>query len=227
MKFPNAHNGVKKIYFAELLSLFASIVLIISAIVMVAGMSAIDAGAQSTGLEAVTVVAMILAFLSFAAMMVAFVFNLIGIIKASADEDQFQSALIFTIIGMVVSMIPAFFPNQPIVSSAMNTLTPIVQMLITIFVVQGIINLSLKLGNSEMAERGNRVLWMTLLAFLLSAIASLIATLFQASETMEIAAAVVAIIGIILSIVAYFIYLGYLKKAVKMLGEAKAEAQAE
>ena len=223
MKFPNAHNGVKKIYFAELLSLFASIVLVVSAIVMLIGMGVMEEGVASSGMEAVTVVALILVLCSFAALLVAFVFNLIGIIKASSDEDQFRSALIFTIIGMVVSAIPSFFPNQPVVSSAMNTITPIVQMLITIFVIQGIINLALKLGNNELAQKGNSVLTMTLLAFLLSAIASLIATIFQANEAMEIAAAVVALIGLILSIVAYFIYLGYLKKAVKMLEEAKAE----
>ena len=222
MKFPNAHNGVKKIYFAELLSLIATIVMVVSAFVMLIGMAVIETtGTASTGMEVVTVIALILVLSSFAALLVAFVFNLIGIIKASADEDQFRSALIFTIIGMVVSMIPGFFPNSPIVASAMSAVTPVVQMLITIFVVQGIINLALKLGNNELAQKGNKVLTMTLLAFLLSSIANLLATIFQANETMEIAAAAIAIIGMILSIVAYFIYLGYLKKAVKMLEAAE------
>lgn len=222
MKFPNAAKGVKKIFTAEILNLIGTIVMVIAAIVAAIGVAGAS-GAQSSDGKALVLGGGIMVALIFIAVYmilatIAYIMNLVGIINASKDETNFKSALLFLIVGIVTTILVAAFRNNPVVYSLMVSLGNLMNVFVNIFVIAGGVKLADRLNRGDVSTKGTNVLKLIIVVAILSLIASLISS-FMGGMVASVTAAVLFIVGLVLNIIKYFMYLSYLSQLKKALAE--------
>ena len=224
--FPNAYKGVKKLYSAEILSLIATILSIISAVLLIVGAVMLDSKSSDEAAGGVlAIIGLVVIIGSGVLLVLAFIFNLIGLIKAKKDENSFRIALYFTLLGIILSCFVSTFSSKEILSSIFSSASSLASLLTTIFIVQGIMTLAAKLENDAMVQRGGFILKVIICVEVLALIASVISVIFRFNAAQVIAGVLLLVSGV-LNIIAYFIYLNYLSKAKKMLKpEEQAEAQ--
>ncbi len=213
--FKNAYEGIKKIHLAQLLALCASVLMIVGSIITLIN-------AQKSTEEAATAFTIYgaIIMLSLIAMLASFILNLIGLNKAKTDDKNFNTALILTILGIVVSIVGGFFTKNELVKNLINVGTNVISLLACVFVVKGIINLATELGNLEVIAKGAYILKLVISIQGLAIIANIIALIFGGNQTGATIAAIMGLIAGILSIVFYFFYLSILGKAKNMLAKA-------
>ncbi len=213
MKFQNAYEGVKKIFTAEILSLIASVCTTIVMVLTVVGVIAASndsAGGAAAALGGVVVLslgAMVLAVISF-------IFQLIGVSKASHDEPAFKIVLYIIFAGIALSVIG----GNATVKNITTILSSAVNLAVTVFIIQGIKNLAARLNNDEVINKGDTIFKIIIASYALIIIAQIVAAIAQ-NGTGAIIALVFILIAGILSIVQYILYIIYLNKAKQMLAE--------
>ena len=221
MQFPNAAKGVKKIYTAEILDLLSNLFLLITAILAI--VTAASASAESAG----GAIAGGLGFVLFgiAALVlgvIAFFMSISGINAAKLDEPLFKNALIALIIGIVLQVVSgsSLLPDG-LVKELCGSLGYACDMLVTIYIVQGIGALAEKLANQELVAKCKSLVKLLetvwIVAVVLKAVGGVLAKVGTASE---IVIAVIGAAAVVVSIVAYIIFLGLLKKGKEMLEAA-------
>lgn len=196
-----------------------TIALIIAAILALAAGTMISNGTADAEVNATVGLAAGLAFFGIAGsilMLIAFIMNLVGIISAKKDEESFKTALIFVFVGIAASLLSGIFSKNELVGDFTRIISNFAEMLVAYYVVQGIMNLAQRLQDAEMVERGNQVRIYLMIAYCIPILIHLISTLLSIntdsvlSEGLDLFASAV-------SLVVYVIYLGYLRKAKKML----------
>ena len=224
MKFPNAANGVKKIFTAEILSLISGIcmfVMIVLLVVALAAAKAVSGGADGAAAGAVASGAGTLVFGigSGVLAIIAFILNIVGISKASKDEESFRMALFAVIGGIILSVIGTAFNNvNGYVSSIMQALQVVADLLVLLYVIQGIRYLSLKLNRPDIDQKGQNLFKIIFIVLVLQFIARIVVIIFGGMAA-SITAAILALIAVILSVIEYILYRAFLAKAKKMLAE--------
>ena len=210
MRFPNAHEGVKKIFTAEILMLIVTLgTLIVNGLAMSQN--------RPDGLIAAAAIILVAAGVIS---IIAFIMNLLGIIQARKDESKFTYALYAVIGGIVASLVQSAFPNNGIVVDAANTVSSICSALATYFVIDAILSLAEQLGNADMIAKGKRARIIVITLWLIVVILQLVGTIFGAgNETLLLIESVLLVAAGVLSILLYFVYLSYLSKARTMLGQ--------
>lgn len=211
MTFPNAYDGVKKIYLAEILTLIAEVLLLISTVGILA--------AAQTDEATVGMVSLIFGTISIVALFVAFILNLMGITRAMKDEPSFKLALIFTIVSIVTSGVSAVLAEGSLVSDILEIVSNASSIIITLLIIQGIANLALKLRDLNMAEQGKKLMLMILTVQVLSVAAKMIAAIFESKGGL-MTSGIIALVASVIAIVGYVIYLIYLSRAKKMLASS-------
>ena len=212
--FSNAYEGVKKIHKAEILALIATILILIGSIVSATGLQAGEDTASGSGLLVGGGLIVIGAALL---MIIASFLNIIGVNRASKDEPAFKNALIALLVGIVANIVVSAFSGNPTVSSIGKTVNNVTEILASYFICTGIISLADRLGNSAVSASGKKVRSILMGIWVASAVLNALAILFGTNETMQTIIGITAIVSGIISIVAYFLYIGLLGKAKKML----------
>ena len=220
MKYPNAANGVKKIFTAEILTLIAGLCSFVGAVLMlvalISGTSAAKNSSDAAAASALITGVVSTPFIIAAAVLgiIAFILNIVGIGKASKDEPAFKIAFYAVFANIVIAVISAIFSGNSFVVSLMQTLSSVATLMV--YVIQGIRNLSLRLNDHEMDDKGRTLFMIILVVLLIEFAASMTATIFHAFAG-SVVAAVLLLIATVLSLVQYILYLSYLAKAKKML----------
>ena len=148
MRFPNAYNGVKKIFSAEILHLVAVILMAVGLVTaVIAGVvgTAVGDAAELTEGEFVVTVGGIIGAVSILAVggilaLIAFILQIVGVGQAMKDESYFKTAFIFIFVGIactVLSCIPDTVLTDFFIS-LFRTLGQISQLLVTIYIIGGI-----------------------------------------------------------------------------------------
>ena len=215
MKFTNAYQGVKKIFAAEILSLICSICATVTLALPVVGVIAAANNSQG-GTVASLGGSAVLAIASMVLAIIAFIFKLIGVNKASKDEPLFKIALYLILAGIAVSVAGGIFNSNATASSIFSALGEVVNLGVTIFIIQGIKNLAAKLGDEKMVKKGDTIFKYIIAIYVLVIIAQIVAMILQNSAALVVALVIIVITGI-LEIIQYILYLSYLSKAKKML----------
>ncbi len=212
--FENAKTGIKKIYRAEVLTIFAAIVAIISTIVFLVVGTAVKDGKSVNVADIVSLISLIVAGILA---IVAFFLNLSGIVTASKDEESFKNALIMLFFGIIVSIVSTVLQSRnPSLSKAFATANDISELFVTYYVLTGCINLAQKKGNQEVADKSKKALNLILIVWALAILVGAISTIVTKSAG-EIVAGILGIVTILLSIISYFVYLGALKRTSAIL----------
>ena len=215
MQFPNAYKGVKKIYIAELLMLFAAVAAIVMIVMMVVGGAGenLDANQMQLSDTQAGVVGGLTIVVSLLAI-VGFILMLVGVINAKKDDDNFKVALYAILLGIVISGINAGVRNSyPKVESWLTLATSICSLFSTYFILGGIGSLAERMGDGKvktLADKARNVLCFTFAAsYLLKLIPE-----FIPDKTVS---AVVSAVGGALEIISYGFFLVVLSKGKRML----------
>lgn len=222
MKFPNAAKGIKKIYSAEIMKLVSYICLIVAAVIgVIAIAAATGTGGSDTGLAVfaggVGAVVLVIAFIVL--LIISFIMNLVGFINASHDGDSFKTALIFLILGIIMSALSGFFTAKNSgVGNVFYSLSTLSDTLATIFVIAGGVKLADRLNVGEVSRKGSNVLKLIIVVEIITFIVSFIST-FMGGVATSIVSAVLLLTAFILSFIKYIMYLSFLSQAKKMLME--------
>ena len=206
MTFPNAYDGVKKIYLAEIFSIVSAILGAVVGILGAMGDSGIPAAAI------VLIVASVI-------MIAGDILTIVGVNRASKDEPAFKQALVALIVGIGANLLVSSFSENALLSSLGDFISKITEFLASFFICTGIINLADRLNDQAVSEKGKKYRKLLMGIFGTSAVLSLLTTIFSKNESILTGMAVVALISSIFSRVAYFMYLGLLNRAKKMLAK--------
>lgn len=228
MRFPNAAKGVKRIFSAEILNLLAKIFLAVAVVIVVIGYAGAVGTAGNAGIEnseaaldvmgGSILIAAIFALAWVVLGIIGFIMNIVGIVNASHDEPNFKSALLFLIVGIVTAILAGIFYNSGFVSSLLYSLSNLLNLFVYIFVIAGVVKLADQMNRGDVSAKGTNVLKLIIVINILALIASLIST-FMGGMVASVTAGVLLLVGIVLSIIQYFMYLSFLSKAKKMLAE--------
>ncbi|MBP3758225.1 MAG: hypothetical protein J6I83_00090 [Firmicutes bacterium] len=215
--FPNAYNGVKKIYLAEILGLIAAVIGGIAGIAAAVGILAKEAGEQGSGYDAAVFGGGVVVIIAGILLLISFILNVLGISKASQDEPNFKKAMIWLIISLIGSFALGMTNEGSAINIAANFVYQAADVLVTFFVINGLISLAEKLGRSDLAARGTKLKNLIIGIYVIALVVSLISAFMANSETMETIAGVLACAALIIMIIAYFMYLKLLSRARNML----------
>ena len=216
MNFPNAANGVKKIFASEVMILFAAIFSLITALMTFTAFVAASNNSVMGGIAAGSGVA-IFGFASLILFVAGYITNFIGIKKASADEEDFKNANYALVIGLVAVIISVLLSENKMLSSACDIINNVAQLFVTVYVIQGIRNIAVKIGDSEVDSKGGDIFKVILCIYTLIFLSKAISIFFPTS-TGTVLSVVLVIMAGFLSIVQYVLYLSYLSRAKKMFG---------
>lgn len=214
--YPNAANGVKKIFIAEILTL-VSVVLGIAARVVDMILT------NATGVdEGTNVVVTILGVGMGVIALFSFFLSIVGVNEASRDESAFKYASFAIIAAIILTLANGFFNinNNDLVRDIIQIVSDLASMIVTLFIIVGIRNLAMSLHDAKMEKKGGTLLN---IVFIFSAIVILIrcSALFIKSDTtvIVIILSLCMIVAAILAVIKYILYLSYLAKANKMLAD--------
>ncbi|MBQ4180613.1 MAG: hypothetical protein II615_07570 [Ruminococcus sp.] len=220
MRFPNACKGLKKIFFAELISLIALVPYAVSMVLIQFLPEEINK--NNAEILPAEVVVTILSILSLVMMTVAYVLNVIGYVTASKDNESFKKAMLLTIAGMVLTVVSGIMENangNPILTNTFDSMENILDLLITLMTISGIVTLSVTYGDLRMVESGKALFKFLFAIYLPTLIAYVFVYLLRNTRSAAILAVTVTFISFALNTVYSLLYLRYLYRAVNMLEE--------
>ena len=197
--YQNAKSGIGKIFIAQILSL------ICVPLAFAFGLIAVYA----IFFPVFATVAIITIVLLYVLIIAAFVLNLLGIITASKDNYTFHDALVFTIIGVIISVIsniiksvPLTIAIAPFISLILSFGNAIVSYFATKMIVCGCIELS-----PHFEKEGNSVVTFALVVMALSLISGIISVIPDVGTKIS---GFLGIVNVIISIIYYVKYLIFL-----------------
>ena len=156
MKFPNAAKGVKKIFNAEIISLIAALIGGAGLIPGLIGASQETGDSVGTTLLAVSGALLIV---SGIALLVAGIMNIIGFIQAAKDEEGIKRAVLCAVFSALFAFVAAFFENQTGflggLGTVLSSIATVLNMLVALFMIGGLMNLSAKCNRPDMVKRGH------------------------------------------------------------------------
>ncbi|MBR5336793.1 MAG: hypothetical protein IK152_02295 [Lachnospiraceae bacterium] len=216
MSYPNASEGVKKIFTGEILGLVGTLVLLIGTGLGVVGLASTlsqnDAGgaiAAGFGTVAVLLIGSVVS-------VVGAIMTLIGLSTASKDQKNFKYAFYAILVYIVLAIVSGSFSANPTLQSLLTAFANAANLASTIFVIQAIIEIATQFNQVEVAIKGRAQMLMILVIQILAILAN-VAVSFMGGQTGSIVAGVIAIVAILLSIAQYVLYLLLLTKAKTML----------
>lgn len=222
--FPRARKGVKKIFAAELITLFVSLA---SGFLLIFFESeirqlpqTIEGLSNGGSLEMNGWIVLIVIGLAGVLSLFASLINLIGYIQASRDETSFLGALIFMLLNVVLSGFGSYFQQSSEVFAGVFTISAsIAELFMIILTVKGLVNLSYNLNSRKMVARGNVLLRLIAVICLLSVVAEILVFMFRLNVFVTSLLFSIMITNLVLSLVYYIIYLVYLSSCCAMLSE--------
>lgn len=186
----NAAKGLKMMFWAQIVSIFAAI------------FSAIP----------------LIGVIGYYGTVVCYVITIAGVYVAGKDDEGFKKAFILTIISLVSSLVAVIFSFIPFVggvlSSIVSVLTSILGLIVKFYIITTIAGVLRKIGANDVADRGRTVWRIVMLCTVARAIISLLILI----PILNIIGALLAAIFAVVEIVGSILYLIYLYKSYKALG---------
>ncbi len=216
MTFPNAANGLKKIYVAEILALVAALctglMLIVTAFTVSSAQSFNLSGALTGGIFLV-----FFGFGAFVLLVLALIFNMIGISSAKKDETgekkNFGIAFICVIVSICCSVLGGLLSTPvPALATLMTTAGRLLDLCATYFILYGIADFAEKLGKTDLAENAKAMVIKLCILYCVSIVCNTLFSFISAKVGM-IVSLIISLGVLVFSIVYYILYLRLIKEA--------------
>ena len=221
MKFPNAYQGVKKIFTAEILSLIGAACMIIFAVfgvVALAGMATASGDTALTGGIGLAVFGLAGGILS----LIGLLFLMIGTKRAAQDEPIFNQAYMYILCSLILTLASIIISSIWLYGTWDNmstTVANILAMIATIFIINGVQSLANKLNRPDMVATGNTYMILLIVVYAVQIIVRIIPVFFGANAATSRVVGILSLAAEIVSLIVYILYLVFLGKAKKMLAE--------
>ncbi len=216
MRFPNAYNGIKKVFLAQILMVISIAAIIIGAAITVVTFSDLYSLSSVEELYGSVAVLSIATLGGVVISIIAFIINAIGLHAAGKDEGCFRIAFWMTIIALALSVVSSLLQTaNPSLSGWFQFVGNILEIAVIEYAVMGIISLAEQLSDNKVASMGRKlrilitVLWIVILAL----------AIFRIFTNVELVA-VIALAGALLELVVYIIYIILVGRAKGMLAKS-------
>lgn len=221
MRFPDAYQGIKKIFTAELLSLIGSLCMIVFAIFGLVTISAVSADSAATAITG-GIGIIIFGLAGGILALIGLIFMLIGTKRASIDEPVFNNAFLYIILSLILTVASTIISSiwsTGIWDNVSTTVANVFSVFATIFIINGVQNLAAKLDRQDMVSKGNTYMILLIIVYAIQIIARIIPAFFGANAATSSAAGALTLVAEIFSLIVYILYMIFLGKAKKMLKE--------
>ena len=218
MRFPNACKGLKKVFFAELITLIALVPNTVSMVLFQVLPEEINE--NNVEMLPAEVLVTVLSLVSLVLMTVAYVLNLIGYFTASKDNESFKKAMLLLIAGLVLTVVSGIMENadgNPVLTNTFDSMEQILDLLITLTTVSGIVTLAVTFGNLKMVNSGKALYKFLFAVYMPTLIAYVFVYMLRNTRSAMILAVTVTLISFALNAVYSLLYMRYLFRAMNML----------
>ena len=213
MKFPNAYDGVSKIFLAEILALIAAACGVVTAILVLSGVGAEQVGSAALG-GGLAIGGGIFGLAATVLLVISFILNILGVSHASKDEEGFKSALIAIIVGIIAAVVGAIFSKNLTLAAICDIVSKICEILVFWFCISGIINLAEKLRDNNVRNKAESLVKLIIGMYAVGIVLAIINAFVTFKHFLE---NVISVAAAVLSIIAYIMYLSLLSSAKRML----------
>ncbi|MCR5372672.1 MAG: hypothetical protein K6E41_04325 [Solobacterium sp.] len=224
MEFENARKGIKRIFMAEIMSLLA----------LVCGFAAAFAqqlvnneGIPASGtinLDPSSPVIMGLSVAVLALSLLSLIMHLTGISRASKDEPKFKKAMLWVVIGIVLGSINSSLHLEEAVSTGVDMAKTLSELLVKCFIITGVMSVAEQMNRPGLKFLGNKALVWAVLAQIVSLGLKGVSVWYGLKGGNPMladfipAAAVMLVVSLVFDLIAYIVYLRFLKTAAQSLG---------
>ncbi|MBQ7503967.1 MAG: hypothetical protein IJT79_01430 [Ruminococcus sp.] len=220
MKFPNAAKGVSKIFNAEIISLIAALIGGVGMVLSFIAVSGnVDQGTSDTLIIATGACALVAGII----IAVAGIMSIVGYFQAGKDEAGFKKAILCMFFSIAFTVAASFFANQTGFLGWLNTVLTVTgnvcNMLATIFLILGLMALSVKCSRPDMVKHGKDILTTLVILYILTFVLSFIGRWGAESTVFGSIVNWLSGLSLCFTIFLYIFQIYYLGKAKKMLKE--------
>ncbi len=211
--FKNARDGIGKIYISELMMLIASVITLIGTVVGMTTVQTSTTEASETDLAVLGVFVLVFAIVA----LIAFILNIVGLAKARKDEENFNKAFMLTFVGLAASIISSFFSNNKNLSDSFNVVIDLIWLLVTIFIIIGVVSLAKQTNHSAVAQKGENLLKVIIGVEILALVIKAVGVICAIAKTGQTVTVILSMIAGAVTVVYHIIYITLLGNAKKML----------
>ena len=212
MKYPNAANGINKIFMSEVIALAASVIVLVCSVI---GVLCFE-NSELVFLMGIMALVVLFALLIF---VLSYILQIVGIVRASKDEPAFRVSLIAIIAALVITVLESiFYQSNHFVTFIIEIAGDVARFFLVHYIIHGIMHISEHLGRHDITKKGTRIFRVIYIAIGFEIIVRIFELIFG-KEVGEQLSLPFGIVADILSVVEYILFLTYIGKAVKMLKE--------
>ena len=221
MEFPYAAKGVSKIFNAEIISLIAAF---IGGIGMVLSFIAVSGNVDNGTSDTLIIATGACVLVAVIIIAVAGIMSIVGYFQAGKDEVSFKKAILCVIFSIVFTVAASFFANQTGFFGWLYTILTVAgnvcNMLATIFLILGLMALSVKCSRPDMVKHGKDMLITLVILYILTFVLNFFIRL--GAESTAFGSGIVnwlSGLSLCFTVFLYVFQIYYLGKAKKMLKE--------
>ena len=220
MKFPFAAKGVSKIFNAEIISLIGAL---IGGVGMVLSFIAVSGNVDQGTFDTLIIATGACVLVAGIIIAVAGIMSIVGYFQAGKDEVSFKRAILCVIFSIVFTVAASFFANQTGFFGWLNTILTVAgnvcNMLATIFLILGLMALSVKCSRPDMVKHGKDILTTLVILYILTFVLSFIGRWGAESTVFGSIVNWLSGLSLCFTVFLYIFQIYYLGKAKKMLKE--------
>lgn len=221
MKFPNAAKGVSKIFNAEIISLIGAL---IGGVGMILSFIAVSGNVDNSASETLIIATGACALVAGIIIAIAGIMSIVGYFQAGKDEACFKKAILCMFFSIAFTVAASFFANGTGFLGWLNTILTVAgnvcNMLATIFLILGLMALSVKCNRADMVKHGKDMLTTLVILYILTFVLNFIIRL--GAESTAFGSGIVnwlSGLSLCFTVFLYIFQIYYLGKAKKMLKE--------
>ncbi len=212
MKYPNAANGINKIFMSEVIALAASIVVLVCSVIGVLCF-------EDPDLEILVGVLVIIVLFALGFFVLAYILQIVGIMRASKDEPAFKVSVISIIAAMILTVLEGVFYGNHFASFFVEIAGDVAQFFLVHYIIHGIMHIADHLERPDMIKKGKIIFRVIYIAIAFEIIVRIFEIIFG-KEVGEQLSMPFGIVAEILKVAEYVMFLTYVGKANKMMKSA-------
>lgn len=212
MKYPNASDGVKKIYMSEILALTASVIVVICSVI---GMLCFD----DPDLENLVIIMGVIIICALGLFVAGYLLQIVGIVRASKDEPAFKVSVIAIVAALITTILEAVFYGNYVGSFIVEIAGDVAKFFLVHYIIHGIMHISEHLERPDMIKKGKFIFRIIYTAIGFEVIVRIFELIFG-KEVGEQLSMPFGVAANILQAAEYFMFLIYVGRANKMLKNA-------
>lgn len=213
MTLPNAHGGVQKIFIAEILSLIGTLLVLVGITFYGAILGIYSSvGHETPGMSGLAIGGTLSLVGGAFLPILALILNLVGLRQASKDEPDYMNkafwcAIWALILGVVSSVFQSLGWGGAVFFDVVGSILEICMM---VFSIMGVSEVTQNISRQDVADMGPKIITISVIAMVVAIIAVIVGNFIGG---------VAALISVICTLVAYFVYIVFLARATSALAK--------